>query len=248
VKVLLDSCISGQAAEVVRQAGHDVTWAGGWPRDPGDEEILRRAAAESRVLATIDKDFGELVIVQGMINVGLIRLVDFRSRDQGPALVRLLSTYEAELAEGAILTAEPWRVRVRPGTRSVPDQRHGAAKIENLAIKFTGEIPPEDIGDGWIRGTKWPVEFSLVVDARFDQPVAAESASLEIVRENGGQRVARIVKSIDRPVGGATIQQWRGTFESVSISEPGNYQIVIHVDGVKPELLRWRIDRKEPQQ
>jgi predicted nuclease of predicted toxin-antitoxin system len=114
VKVLLDSCISGVAADVVRQAGHDVWWAGDWPRDPGDEEILRRAAAESRVLATIDKDFGELVIVQGMLHVGLIRLVGFRTRDQGPALVRLLSTYENELLARAILTAEPWRVRVRP--------------------------------------------------------------------------------------------------------------------------------------
>jgi predicted nuclease of predicted toxin-antitoxin system len=115
VKVLLDSCIAAPAADIVRQAGHDVTWAGDWPRDPGDEEILRRAVAESRVLATIDKDFGELVIVQGMVHVGLIRLIGFRSRDQGPSLVRLLLTYQAELAKGAILTAEPWRVRIRPG-------------------------------------------------------------------------------------------------------------------------------------
>lgn len=96
-------------------AGHDVVWSGDWPTDPGDEEILRRVAAESRVLATIDKDFGELVIVQGMVHVGLIRLVGFRAGEQGPALVRLLRTYEGELAAGAILTAEPWRVRVRPG-------------------------------------------------------------------------------------------------------------------------------------
>jgi predicted nuclease of predicted toxin-antitoxin system len=102
--------------ELVRQAGHDVIWAGDWVPDPGDEEILRRAAVESRVLATIDKDFGELVIVQGRAHVGLIRLVGFRSRDQGSAVVRLLSAYETELMGAAILTAEPWRVRVRPGS------------------------------------------------------------------------------------------------------------------------------------
>jgi predicted nuclease of predicted toxin-antitoxin system len=53
MKVLLDSCVTGGAAPVVRQAGHDVTWAGDWPADPVDEEILRVAAAESRVLVTI---------------------------------------------------------------------------------------------------------------------------------------------------------------------------------------------------
>jgi predicted nuclease of predicted toxin-antitoxin system len=113
--VLLDSCVSRHAADVVGQAGHDVTWTADWPRDPGDEELLRQAAAESRVLAKIDKDFGELVIVQGLAHSGLIRLVGFRASEQGPALIRLLSTYEVELAAGAILTAEPWRVRVRPG-------------------------------------------------------------------------------------------------------------------------------------
>jgi predicted nuclease of predicted toxin-antitoxin system len=115
VKLLLDTCVSNLAADALRQAGHDVIWAGDWSPDPGDEEILRRATSDSRVLVTIDKDFGELVIVQGMLHVGLVRLVGFRARDQGPALVKLLSTYDAELAAGAILTAEPWRVRVRPG-------------------------------------------------------------------------------------------------------------------------------------
>jgi predicted nuclease of predicted toxin-antitoxin system len=222
-----------------------VIWAGDWPRDPGDEQILRRAAAESRGLATIDKDFGELLIVQGMLNVGLIRLVGFRSRDQGAALVRLLSTYQAELAQAAILTAEPWRVRVRPGAGGFP--RPPAAKIEALQISWIGPIPPEDIGDGWIRGAKWPLELSLVVDARFDRPVAAESASLEIVLEDRGQRVGRIVRSIDRPAGGTAIQQWRETFESATIAKPGDYRIVLHVDGVEPFSRRWRIDRKDTQ-
>jgi predicted nuclease of predicted toxin-antitoxin system len=111
--VLLDSCIAAMAADVLRQAGHDVVWAGEWARDPGDAEILSKAVEASRVIATIDKDFGELVIVQGLLHVGLIRLVGFRAREQGSALVRLFATYEPDLAAGAILTAEPWRVRIR---------------------------------------------------------------------------------------------------------------------------------------
>lgn len=114
MRVLLDSCVSGRAAEVARQAGHDVVWAGDWPSDPGDEKILRTAATDARVLVTIDKDFGELVIVQGFAHAGLIRLVGFRAGEQGQAVVRLLSTYETELAAGAVLTVEPWRVRIRP--------------------------------------------------------------------------------------------------------------------------------------
>lgn len=114
MKVLLDSCVSGHAAEAIREAGHDVAWAGDWPSDPGDDEILRVAAEESRVLVTIDKDFGELVIVRGAFHAGLIRLVGFRAGEQGAAVVRLLAAYEAELAASANLTAEPWRVRVRP--------------------------------------------------------------------------------------------------------------------------------------
>ena len=120
MKLLLDSCISAHAADIVRQAGHDVTWAGDWVRDPGDETILYRAVAESRILATVDKDFGELIILQGIVHVGLIRLVGFRAGGQGTALIRLLTSYEAELAAGAILTAQPWRVRVR--TNSPPFQ------------------------------------------------------------------------------------------------------------------------------
>ncbi|CAA9389623.1 MAG: hypothetical protein AVDCRST_MAG64-1233 [uncultured Phycisphaerae bacterium] len=114
MRVLLDSCVSGRAADVLRQAGHDVVWSGDWPSDPGDGQILRAAASDSRVLVIIDKDFGELVIVQGFAHAGLIRLVGFRAGEQGEAVVRLLSTYESDLAAGAILTAEPWRVRIRP--------------------------------------------------------------------------------------------------------------------------------------
>jgi predicted nuclease of predicted toxin-antitoxin system len=125
----------------MRRAGHDVAWAGDWSGDPDDKEIRRRAVAESRVLATIDKDFGELVIVEGLLHVGLIRLVGFRSRDQGPALANLLSKYEAELTTGAILTAEPWRVRVRLAPDMLPHQAPlPPAKVDHLEVSFIGRV------------------------------------------------------------------------------------------------------------
>ena len=57
MNVLLDTCVWGKAAAVLRARGHDVVWAGDWDRDPGDEEILAIAHREGRVLVTLDKDF-----------------------------------------------------------------------------------------------------------------------------------------------------------------------------------------------
>lgn len=113
MKVLLDSCLSAGASEVVAAAGHDVEWSGNWPSDPGDEQILQTATEQQRVLVTLDKDFGELAIVKDRVRHGLIRLVGFRAREQGKAIVDLLSLYGDELSQGAVVTAEPWRVRVR---------------------------------------------------------------------------------------------------------------------------------------
>lgn len=93
--------------------GHDVTHVGDWGADPGDTEVLRRAHEEQRVLVTLDNDFGELVIVRGLLHSGLVRLVGLRAREQGPAVVEVCRRYEADLMAAAIITVHPDRVRVR---------------------------------------------------------------------------------------------------------------------------------------
>ncbi len=60
MKLLLDTCTWSGARAALEEAGHDVIWAGDWPQDPGDDEILARAEQAGRVLVTLDKDFGEL--------------------------------------------------------------------------------------------------------------------------------------------------------------------------------------------
>jgi predicted nuclease of predicted toxin-antitoxin system len=89
-----------------------VVWAGDWPSDPGDEEILDRAHQEARVLITLDKDFGELAIVRGHPH----RLVGLSTAQQASISVTVLAKYGRELEAGAIITVEAARVRVRPPT------------------------------------------------------------------------------------------------------------------------------------
>jgi predicted nuclease of predicted toxin-antitoxin system len=114
VKLLLDACVAMQAVEELATAGHDVEWAGHWTEDPGDEEILRRATAASRVLVTLDRDFGELAIVRHQPHCGIVRLVGLASTEQGSTCHRALARHGDGLIAGDIVTVERMRVRVRP--------------------------------------------------------------------------------------------------------------------------------------
>lgn len=111
----MDTCVWSGAREVLSAAGHDVTWVGDWASDPGDEEILAQANGESRVLITLDKDFGELAVVHEQPHHGIIRLVNISATRQATVCVWLLRQYGAELIQGAIVTVDVGRVRIRSG-------------------------------------------------------------------------------------------------------------------------------------
>jgi predicted nuclease of predicted toxin-antitoxin system len=114
MKLLLDACVWGGSRAVLETAGHDVVWAGDWARDPGDDEILAQAHREERILVTLDKDFGELAIVKGLPHGGIVRLAQFAAEAQGPICLQVLETHGPALLQGAIVTAEPGRLRIRP--------------------------------------------------------------------------------------------------------------------------------------
>ena len=118
MKLLLDSCLSGKAAESLRASGHDVAWVGDWPADPGDAAILARASEEGRIVVTLDKDFGELAVVHGRSHSGIIRLVDCSVMRQAATCELVLERHSALLSAGGIVTAEPGRLRVRPASEA----------------------------------------------------------------------------------------------------------------------------------
>ena len=113
MRLLLDSCVWSGAVGELRAVGHDVEWAGDWLEDPGDDEILTRAHGERRVLVTLDKDFGELAVVHERPHHGILRLVGFAAQQQAVVCDQVLQAHGAELDAGAIVTAEPGRLRVR---------------------------------------------------------------------------------------------------------------------------------------
>ena len=115
MKILLDACVWGGACSQIRSAGHDAIWAGDWDEDPGDEAILRKAHAEGRILITLDKDFGEIAVMKGFPHCGIIRLVEISARQQGAASILIINSHSEELLAGAIITAEPGRLRIRLG-------------------------------------------------------------------------------------------------------------------------------------
>ena len=114
MKLLLDTCISWTIRDSLRAAGHDVIWTGEWAEDPGDGDILEYGYRTNRILITLDKDFGELAVVQGQPHAGIIRLVNWSSSQQAATCRMLIEQYGTELEAGAIVTAEPGRVRIRP--------------------------------------------------------------------------------------------------------------------------------------
>lgn len=114
MRLLLDSCVWGGTSKILQEVGHDVIWSGDWDKDPGDSEILSIAHREGRVLVTLDKDFGELAMVHGIPHSGILRLVNFPARQQAIACNKVFTLHGDDLQQGAIITAEPGRLRIRP--------------------------------------------------------------------------------------------------------------------------------------
>lgn len=113
MKVLLDSCVSESTALGLRSAGHDAEWVGDWSEDPGDDVILSHAYSNDQVLITLDKDFGALAVLHGQPHCGILRLVNLSVTRHAAVCVAVLRDHGSELIAGAIVTAEPGRVRIR---------------------------------------------------------------------------------------------------------------------------------------
>lgn len=114
MRLLLDSSVWPLTGAALRAAGHDVESVQSWPSDPGDLAILDQAYVDNRILITLDNDFGELAVRRGVRHRGIIRLVLTNVLLEADVCLAALAAFGDELEAGAIVTATPLRMRVRP--------------------------------------------------------------------------------------------------------------------------------------
>jgi len=116
MKLLLDQGLPRSAAALLCEAGIDAIHVANIGFSAADDtDILQRAQEDERVVVTLDADFHALLALTEAISPSVIRIRIERLRAQ--ALTNLLLTVigecEEDLEQGAVVTVEPSRIRVR---------------------------------------------------------------------------------------------------------------------------------------
>lgn len=119
MRFLADENFPGDAVAALREEGHDVVWtrtdASGLP----DDDVLRLAEADERVLLTFDKDFGELASQHHLpVSCGIVLFrLPMYDPEAGVRQITQLFISRADWA-GEFWVVDEQRIRVRPLPRA----------------------------------------------------------------------------------------------------------------------------------
>jgi predicted nuclease of predicted toxin-antitoxin system len=80
-----------------------------------DQEIIQKAREEERIIATLDADFHTLLAFDVATSPSIIRIRIERLRAKAltDLLLRVINECPDELQQGAAVTVEPSRIRIR---------------------------------------------------------------------------------------------------------------------------------------
>ena len=115
MRLLANENLPAQAVRALRAEGHDVLWARLDAPGSSDEDLLRRASAERRLLITFDKDFGELAFRSGLpaeAGILLLRIKPTSPADVATIIVRALASRTDWAGHFAVV--EQHQIRMTP--------------------------------------------------------------------------------------------------------------------------------------
>ena len=111
MRFLVDECTGKKFAHLLEREGYDVLFAGDVMSSASDEEIIRKADEDDRILITDDKDFGKLIFRLGKPAKGVVLLkMGVNPEDRLRALRKLLDRYELK---GKFIVLKEDSVRIR---------------------------------------------------------------------------------------------------------------------------------------
>ncbi len=115
---LLDENVPTMIGRVLREGGHDVVLVSDIAPGMTDSDVLARAREENRVLASFDRDHGDLIFARGEVApraVVYLRL-DNPSPENVSMLARALVALELDLIDGHfnVITLSGIRQRALP--------------------------------------------------------------------------------------------------------------------------------------
>ncbi|RJQ21495.1 MAG: hypothetical protein C4560_03760 [Nitrospiraceae bacterium] len=107
-KFIADVNVERPIVDYLTENGYDVKWIPDYDCEILDEDLLRIANKEKRILITNDKDFGELIFLQKKLSTGiiLIRIKGQRVKDKLRLLKKLLQHYSKKLVNHFVVITD----------------------------------------------------------------------------------------------------------------------------------------------
>ena len=95
LKFLVDGGVGRKVEEYLLDNNYDTKTVRSLDQRMPDQDIIRLAALEKRIIITMDKDFGELVYHSGMEHCGilLLRLEDATGSEKQQVMAKILEKY-----------------------------------------------------------------------------------------------------------------------------------------------------------
>ncbi|MGO9566983.1 MAG: DUF5615 family PIN-like protein [Desulfomonilaceae bacterium] len=116
MKLLLDQGLPRSAASILREAGIDTIHVGEIGLSTaGDAVVLQRGHDEGRIIVTLDSDFHAILALSGAMTPSVIRIriEGLHGKKTASLIQRVITLYEEDLDQGAVVTVQPGRVRIR---------------------------------------------------------------------------------------------------------------------------------------
>ncbi len=114
LRFLVDVGVGTTVEKWLVQAGYDTVAVRAFDPHASDDAILKTAVRESRIVVTMDKDFGELVFHSGQAHAGVVLLrMDDADADEKLHVMQAIMNGYADQLSGRFTVYKDGKLRIR---------------------------------------------------------------------------------------------------------------------------------------